>query len=120
MGLFRRATDPTELDRVKADVVALREAIDQHDERRRLDQLATRIDDLEARITAVATELANQLTELGGELDALAARPEADGVSEQVVGELRQGQVRLASEQARYQIAFRADLAAMVEHLRPA
>ena len=34
------------------------------------------------------------------------------------VGELRDGQVRLANEQARYQIAFREDLARLAEQLK--
>jgi hypothetical protein len=35
-----------------------------------------------------------------------------------VIDELRDGQVRLANEQARYQIAFREDLARLAEQLR--
>ncbi len=98
---------------MKADVVALREAMDERDEQRRVAELVARLDAIDARVTAVSTELANQLNELGGELDALAARPD-DGAVE----ELRTGQVRLASEQARYQIAFRQDLAELAETLR--
>jgi hypothetical protein len=101
---------------MRADVVALREAIDGHDDRRRLDRLVAQVADLDARVTAVSTELANQLTELGGELDALAR--EADGALQHAVGDLRGGQVRLASEQARYQIAFRDDLARLAEQAR--
>ncbi len=99
---------------MKADVVALREAIDERDEQRRIAELVARLDAIDARVTAVSTELANQLNELGGELDALAARPDGNGAVE----ELRTGQVRLASEQARYQIAFRQDLAELAETLR--
>ena len=113
MGLFRRAPNPTDIERMKADVVALREAMDERDEQRRIAELVARLDAIDARVTAVSTELANQLNELGGELDALAARPD-DGAVEQ----LRTGQVRLASEQARYQIAFRQDLAELAETLR--
>ncbi len=101
-------------------MVALREAIDERDERRRLDQLTAKLDDLDARVTAVSTELTNQLTELGSEMDALAEQRNGHGHGgdEQVVGELRSGQVRLANEQARYQIAFRGDLARLAEDVR--
>ena len=66
----------------------------------------------------MSTELANQLAELGNDIDALDAAPAADGATAEVVGELRDGQVRLANEQARYQIAFREDLARLAEQLR--
>jgi DNA repair exonuclease SbcCD ATPase subunit len=78
---------------------------------------------LDQRVTNVGTELANQLSELGRDIDGLAQRvPEAadGGVSEEVVDELRDSQVKLANEQARYEIAFRQDLAALAEQLRHA
>lgn len=76
---------------------------------------------LDQRLTNVSTELANQLSELGRDIDGLGQRvPEvADGVvSDEVVDALRGGQVKLANEQARYEIAFREDLAALAEQLR--
>ena len=39
-------------------------------------------------------------------------------LSEQLVEQLRTGQVKLANEQARYEIAFRQDLAALAEQVR--
>ena len=78
---------------------------------------------LDQRLTNVSTELANQLSELGRDIDGLGQRiPEvAEGtVSDEVVGALRGGQVKLANEQARYEIAFREDLAALAEQLRRA
>ncbi|MBK5334215.1 MAG: hypothetical protein JJD93_19720, partial [Ilumatobacteraceae bacterium] len=39
-------------------------------------------------------------------------------VSDEVVDALRGGQVKLANEQARYEIAFRQDLASLAELLR--
>jgi len=78
---------------------------------------------LDQRLTNVSTELANQIGELGRDIDGLGQRvPEvADGVvSDEVVDALRGGQVKLANEQARYEIAFRQDLASLAEQLRQA
>ena len=76
-------------------------------------RIGQRIDDVDARITSISTELANQITELGADID-------ADGTSpgDAVVGELRDAQTRLAGEQARYQIAFRQDLADLADRLK--
>ncbi|MBA3286764.1 MAG: hypothetical protein H0U21_01890 [Acidimicrobiia bacterium] len=139
MGLFRRATpiDPAEVGRMKAEITSLREAMERHgalasslggrvdelasatsDPSARLDELDTQLAALDARVTSVATELANQLSELGGEIESLSNRPAGDGVDEGALGEIRDGQVRLANEQVRYQIAFRDDLARLAEQLR--
>jgi tetrahydromethanopterin S-methyltransferase subunit G len=81
---------------------------------------------LDQRLTNVSTELANQLGELGRDIDGLGQRlPESsDGggaaISDEVVEGLRGGQVKLANEQARYEIAFRQDLAALAELLQKA
>src|SRR5262245_32053712 len=85
--------------------------------RARLQRLSDRLDQIDARVTSISTELANQLTELSGDLEALAKdHPPTDDV----VTEIRDAQVRLANEQARYQIAFREDLAELAERLRRA
>ena len=130
MGWFRRQMDPEELERVKTELAQLRQAIDAADQRRagelaerspadpRLDALAAKLADLDARVTSVSTELANQVSELGHDIDALAHAPNGHAPPEAVLGELRDGQVRLANEQARYQIAFREDLARLADRLR--
>ncbi len=139
MGWFRRGNpiDPEELERVKEEVRSLREALAAADERRqqqeeevraaaaaepdpdpRLDELAAKLNELDRRVTAVSTELANQMSELNNDIEALAKRPPGSGPGEEVLDELRDGQVRLANEQARYQIAFREDLARLAEQLR--
>jgi hypothetical protein len=94
----------------------------------RLQRLSDRLDTVDTRITSIATELANQLTELSGDVEALGNReqvifePSSNGQDDtlelEIVNEIRDAQVRLANEQARYQIAFRADLADLVEKLR--
>lgn len=83
---------------------------------------------LDARVASVGTELANQLSELGQEIDALAERQLAGAepattapvaeVSPEVFEAIRAGQKRLANEQARYEIAFREDLATLAEQVR--
>jgi chromosome segregation ATPase len=125
MGLFRRRT-PEEIERMKAEMAALREALERQatrepppDPRQQLDELTSKLAELDARVTSVSTELANQITELGRDLDALDNRPpDAAPPDGAVIDELRDGQVRLANEQARYQIAFREDLARLAERLR--
>jgi hypothetical protein len=120
-------------------------ASDLHMMRAQMQRLSDRIDQVDARVTAISTELANQLSELASDLEAQeAARQSAPppppppalepvAATQQfdttVVDELRDSQVRLAAdlrdaqaklaaEQARYQIAFRQELAEMVEFLR--
>lgn len=102
-----------------ADLDALRD---------RIELLDARLAAVDGRITSIATELANQLTELSNEIDGVANRPAVQPVADQqaididmvdeLVDELRDTQIRLANEQARYQIAFRQELAELAERLR--
>jgi uncharacterized protein YoxC len=83
---------------------------------------------LSDRIASVSTEVVNQLSELGREIDAITSKQENVAVvpviqthqlfTEQTLDELRQAQVRLANEQARYEIAFRQDLALLAEQVK--
>ena len=110
----------------------------------RVQRLSDRIDGIDARITAIATELANQLEELAtevGTLSTAASQPVAAGgdtgddlsdeiaaqaasaaalasAAEAIAVEIREAQTKLANEQARYQIAFRQDLADLAERLK--
>jgi len=75
---------------------------------------------IERRLDSVATELANQISELGRDIDGLADQPAAAGgpaISDELIDNLRNAQVKLANEQARYEIAFRQDLAALAEQV---
>jgi ferritin-like metal-binding protein YciE len=84
-------------------------------------QAAEHVAALEQRVDSVGTELANQLSELGRDIDGLAQHTSeiaGGSVSDEVLDALRSGQIRLANEQARYEIAFRQDLAALAEHVR--
>jgi hypothetical protein len=82
----------------------------------RLDELAVRLEGVDARITAISTELANQIDELSSEMAGVGDT--APTVTDEIVGELRDAQTRLANEQARYQIAFRQDLAELADRLK--
>jgi predicted nucleic acid-binding Zn-ribbon protein len=94
--------DPAELQAVRAQVA----------------RLTVRLEALDRRITTVSTELANQLGELSDDIDTLGKRSEAEAIDEATLAELRDAQTRLAGEQARYQIAFRQDLAEIAERWR--
>lgn len=108
--------DPPDVSRLEAELAAMREAISQQDASARM--LQVRLAALDDRVTAVSTELANQLTELGHDIDALGSRPAGDGLDPEAIAAVREGQVRLANEQARYQIAFREDLARLAHELK--
>jgi hypothetical protein len=82
-----------------------------------MQRIGERIDEVDGRITSISTELANQITELSGELDGLGGK---EAPTDEIVDELRDAQLRLAGEQARYQIAFRQDLADLADRLKRA
>lgn len=78
--------------------------------------VADRLSGLETRVSGMGSELARQLHELGDEIEQLSKRAEDDGVAE-ILATLKATQVRLASEQARYEITFRQDLAQLADQL---
>lgn len=90
-----------------------------------LDDLVARLGSLDARITQVGSEVTHQLGELSGDIDALGRRTETFGEEIKGLSELptlvdgvRTDQARLANEQARYEIAFRQDLAEIVDQIQ--
>lgn len=80
------------------------------------ESVADRLSGLETRVSGMGSELARQLHELGDEIEQLSKRAEDDGVAE-IIATLKATQVRLASEQARYEITFRQDLAQLADQL---
>jgi len=135
----RLATVDTDHHEMNAQLTAL--SRDNEELAGRVGEIAESAALTDSRITSVATELTNQLAELSGELDSLTAPadtgrdapdlPPPDPeefearidrtVVERVqlaLDEIQDGQERLASEQARYQIQFRKDLAEVAERLR--
>lgn len=95
--------------------------------REQLAQVAEQMLALDVRVTNVSTELANQLTELSQELDNFDDRDGANtngtgdsGMEKRIetaVSSFRESTERLATEQARYEIQFRADLAKLADRL---
>jgi small-conductance mechanosensitive channel len=91
----------------------------------RIDQMAAGLTQVETRLSSISTEITNQLSELGNEIDALATRLSDQGnaiggdLGEEILTDLKAAQARLAQEQARYQIAFRQDLADLAERIKP-
>jgi predicted nucleic acid-binding Zn-ribbon protein len=77
-----------------------------------LQQVAT----METRITGMGAELSRQLHELGTDIEKLQQHADNDTVNE-TVHALKLAQIRLAAEQARYEITFRQDLADLANEL---
>ena len=71
---------------------------------------------IEQRLVNMGNELAHQLHEMGNEIENL-ARTNGDEVTAEMVAALKESQTRLATEQARYEIAFRQDLAALADQM---
>jgi SWI/SNF-related matrix-associated actin-dependent regulator 1 of chromatin subfamily A len=106
-------------DAIAAQIAELAERVAANDATAR--QATEQVGAIEQRLQAVSTELANQVSELGRDIDGLAAhRNEVAGgtVSDELLDGLKSAQVKLAAEQARYEIAFRQDLAALAEQVR--
>jgi hypothetical protein len=136
MGLFSRhpKVDPHEIVLLRTDLDELRALLAASDEKRRhLEaQLTEQNVIIHQRITNVAAELTNQFGEISREIEALHASRLAQpnvpppalaatqAVAPEVLDELRQSQIRLANEQARYEIAFKQDLAVLADSLKRA
>lgn len=124
MGLFNRQPKAT-----ASDLNALRDELEslKSDLARRTNELShltgvanaldSRIGILDSRLSAMTTELTHQLHELGSEIETLVnSRDESS--AQQAIEHLRTSQTRIANEQARYEIAFRQDLAELAELIR--
>jgi len=78
--------------------------------------IADRLVSLDTRVSSMGSELSRQFQELGGEIEQLAKEAQNSGVNE-IVDTIKASQTRLANEQARYEITFRQDLAALADKL---
>ena len=129
MGIFKRSPRATraEVDEIRSQVSALVTQIEQiiaSDSSRaeQLETVVTQLHQLDGRIGQIGNEVTHQLTELSTDIDKLGHRTQ--DLSEhighltelpEVVESVRSDQARLANEQARYEIAFRQDLAEVAE-----
>ena len=78
--------------------------------------LLSRVAAIETSVSNLGSELSRQLHELGSDIENLSKSSEDDMAT--TIEQIRSSQVRLASEQARYEIAFRQDLAGLAEEIR--
>ena len=109
------------LDALQAEVIALREQVNENAQQAQTDKqslmaLLEQFAAMESRITGMGSELSRQLHELGTDIEKLQQHVENDTVGE-TVQSLKSAQVRLATEQARYEITFRQDLATLANEL---
>lgn len=78
---------------------------------------AERLGLIEQRLVNMGNELSHQLHEMGNEIEQL-GKEGGDSVSAEILAALKDSQVKLAQEQARYQIVFRQDLAALADQVQ--
>ena len=118
MALFqKRKSDREKVVALHAELTLMRERLDASE--KATTNLASHVELVDSRVTNVATELVNQVTELGHEIEGLPEPSTAtpDDVLAQL-DEVQTSQERLASEQVRYQIQFRRDLAEVADRTR--
>ena len=124
MALFSRTPKATasEVETIRAELQSLRSELTKRTNELSLITASTnaldqRISALDARMAGMSTELTNQLHELGNEIQQLSERQD-DPAVKAALDQLRVSQTRIANEQARYEIAFRQDLAMLAEQLK--
>lgn len=115
-------SDDASIASLREEIAALRQEVTAHiarlDEAHRQSAAAAdRIQSVEANVERLGAELARQLHELGDDIEKMSTGT-SDGAVVARLDDLRATQVRLANEQARYEIAFREDLATLAEMLR--
>ncbi|MCX6518073.1 MAG: hypothetical protein NTV13_05350 [Actinobacteria bacterium] len=109
------------IEALQAEVASLRVDLYQQVEQLAIEKemartIADRLVSLDTRVSSMGSELSRQFQELGGEIEQLAKEVQNSGVNE-IVDTIKASQTRLANEQARYEITFRQDLAALADKL---
>ena len=117
---FRKLVE-TDIDALRAEFAQLRTDLDAA--QRQIESMAStnekvidEIRSLDDRLSHMGREFANQIHEMATGIDKL--EKHADSVSAETISELQGVQARLATEQVRYEIAFRQDLAEIADQLR--
>ena len=126
MGIFNREQKASvaSVDELRAVVEELRETVTTQsdalrDANSRLDSISKIVAGLEGKVTSIGTEIGNQVHEIGNEIAAMVKKIEnAETIAEESFEQLAANQARLANEQARYEIAFRQDLAQIADMSR--
>lgn len=85
-------------------------------ERQGMASLLEKVAAMDSRITSMGSELSRQLHELGTDIEKLQVNDNDSEILE-TIHSLKSSQIRLATEQARYEITFRQDLAALANEL---
>jgi predicted nucleic acid-binding Zn-ribbon protein len=106
---------------LQAELATLREQVNLNARKAESDReaivvLVQQLTAMESRVTGMGAELSRQLHELGTDIEKLQQHVENDTMGETVQA-LKSSQIRLATEQARYEITFRQDLAALADEL---
>ena len=124
MSIFKRTPKATQsdLEILKNELIELRSELTKRTNALSLVTAATngldqKIAIIDTRLTTMTTELSHQLHELGREIETLVKTAD-QSASREALEQLRVNQIRIANEQARYEIAFRQDLAEIVDQLR--
>ena len=124
MSLFKRTPKATQsdLETLKTELAELRSELTKRTNALSLVTAATngldqKIAIIDERLKTMTTELSHQMHELGTEIEALVKTAD-ESASREALEQLRVNQTRIANEQARYEIAFRQDLAEIVEQIR--
>lgn len=124
MSIFKRTPKATrsDLEILKNELIELRSELTKRTNALSLVTAATngldqKIAIIDTRLTTMTTELSHQLHELGREIETLVKTAD-QSASREALEQLRVNQTRIANEQARYEIAFRQDLAEIVDQLR--
>jgi predicted nuclease with TOPRIM domain len=119
--LARNKKTQQAVEALQAEIALLRAEMSEQlnalgEEREATRSTVERLAGIEARVSGMGSELSRQLHELGTEIEQLSKKAEDSGVV-QMMDALKESQVRLANEQARYEITFRQDLAALANKL---